>query len=188
MAYARPVHGRPPRSLRRVATVLGAADDGDVEPTNDGHADYVAWAAAVKRYGGIVAAAPAASETIAAGDAAARYPRSVIAPGPTYELSALFKHWPDLWTGNSDYGWYRAPASVLAYTNGKPRSFWDVNTWLGGGATSPITDPQTVPGETAPKNPDWYEQILTLAKFAPYVVGGLIVLQLLNALPRGRRE
>jgi hypothetical protein len=184
MSYARP----------RRAGVLGAIDD----PMDDDYAAddsggsssdprgaYVTWAATVKRYGGTVTAAPSSSAQLSAGMAAAKYPVAVIAPPPSGNLNPIFHAWPDLWTSSGQYGWYRAPASVLAYTNAQPRSFWDVGTWFGS-STPPIAQPQANPNEPAPVKPDWYTEMVTLLKGGGWILGGVAGLVRLSYLPRRR--
>lgn len=171
------------------------ADDFDVvvddvetfgaDASEPGRAAYVTWAAAVKRYGGVVATAPSSTGQIAAGVAAARYPVAVVSLAPSGELNPIFHRWPDLWTGNGAYAWYRAPDSVLVYTNPKPFSLWDVGTWFGSSAPT-ITTPQTVPGEPPPGSPHWYDDIKDVVKIGGLIVAGLVVLNVLSYLPRRR--
>jgi hypothetical protein len=143
------------------------ADDVDVmeDAGDDPRAAYVAWTAAVKRYGGHVATMP----HVNAGAPAAAYPVEVIYPPPGYTLNPIFHRPPDDWSGDSGTGYYRAPAIVIQY------------------AMTGMKQPQRVPGETPPPKPDWYEQLLTIARVAPWIIGGVLALNLVSALPRGRR-
>lgn len=153
----------------------------------DPRAAYVTWAAAVKANGGTVTAAPVDNgDYISAGMAAAKYPVAVISLAPTGQLNPIFHRWPDLWTNNGAFGWYRAPDSVLAYTNPQ-RSLWDVGSWFNPDQTdAPINQPQTVPGEPAPADPKWYDDIKGYLKIGGLIVGGLVLLNVLSYLPRRR--
>lgn len=177
-------------------TPLGSIDDPFADDfaaeeidgsSSDPRGAYLAWAAAAKAAGGVVAAAPVSNGNyITAGMAAVRYPVAVIASAPGGQLNPVFHRWPDLWTGNGAYGWYRAPDSVLAYTNPK-RSFWDIGSWFNPDATdAPINQPQTVPGEPPPTNPKWYDNLGDYLKYGAWIAGGLVGLGLLSYLPRGR--
>jgi hypothetical protein len=161
------------------------AEDFDVSTPSDPRAAYVEWAAAVKRYGGTVTAAPHTTAQVNKGDAAAAYPTKIISPAPTYALNPLFHHWPDDWSSNGNTGYFRAPASVLAYTAGRPRNFWDVGTWFGS-TEAPITATQTAPGESAPADPKWYDDFKGMLKSGGWIVGGLLALSALSFLPRRR--
>jgi len=167
MAYVR-------RGSARAIAALGSlddpiADDFDSEAVNDPRADYVAWAAAVKKYGGYLTTMPHVNK----GAAAAAYPVDVIYPPPDYSLNPIFHHAPDDWSADSSTGYYRAPQSVLMYTTG--------------GSVAGINQSQAVPGEPAPPKPNWYDSVLTTVKYGAWIIGGLVALDALSFLPRGRR-
>lgn len=161
----------------------------DIGESDDPRSAYVAWAAAVKQYGGAITNAPHVTDAIAVelgilpGDAfgqgsdtpvvAARYPRAFVFPKlPSNALNPVFHRLPDDMSNDGAYAYYVAPAAVQEY--GAPS---------GSGG---ITTPQSVPGEPSPPKPEWYDNLLKYAKYAGFAVGAVAVLDLLSFLPRRR--
>lgn len=145
------------------------ADNGD-GTSSDPRAAYLAWAAAVKQYGGVVVTYPVhttaggAMESLDAyGAPAARYPSSVIFPPPLNARSSLFSRDPDSYTSDGNYGYYIAPDAVLSY-------------WLNGG----IISSQAVPGEQAPGMPDWFNNLTSSLKVGAVVVAAAVVWSLVK--------
>lgn len=150
---------------------------------------YVKWAAAVKQAGGVVTVAPhARSEPIVdimtgahigGGQelTAAMYRTDFVFPhAPSTVLNPLFKELPDDWANNGEHVFYVAPPGVQGYADP---------------ITGGITKPQSVPGEPPPPKPQWYEDLLKYGKYALYgggaLIGGLILLNVVERLPRSRR-
>lgn len=187
-------------NLRSLAYALGDAStdplwidgdnfDADVVSSGDPRTDYLAWAAAVKNYGGVVTTAPhllsqgtadpSSGQMLGAGAAlaAARYPVAFVFPhAPATDLNPLFKKQPDDWSDDGKYAYYVAPDKVQGYV--------DTNT---GGQ---ITAPQSVPGEPPPPDPTWYADLKTYAKLGGLALGAILFFDFLHTLPRpnGRRR
>jgi hypothetical protein len=166
----------------------------------DPRAAYVAWVSAVKQAGGFVSVAP---HLVYAGDpfsqagagdplTAARYPVAVVFPNaPSAQLAAAFSRQPDDWSDDGRYAFYLAPADVQAYASTQSTSLLSqIIARIFGGAGG-ITEPQQVPGEPAPPNPAWYDDLLKVLKYGAYaggaLVGGLILVEVLSFIPKPRR-
>jgi hypothetical protein len=166
--------------------------------SSDPRAAYLAWAAAVKLYGGVVTAFPfhtgaglssAAPGTYAYdssgvddyGYPAARYPVAVIYPAPSYSLNPIFHTQPNGWTADSAYGYFLAPQSVIDYAAGGGDLFAGLIPTTSGMLTS-----QAVPGESPVVNPTWYDNLLTGVKAAEWIIGAIALLGVLSYLPRRR--
>lgn len=143
---------------------------------DDDRAAYVAWSNAVRANGGSVTNFPfhTVSSGAIMGDPyglpAARYPVDVVYPTDRYgALAPLFNHAPDGWTADNSAVYYLAPIEAQRYAN-----------------SGDVTAPQSVPGETPPPNPNWYDSLETVVKATPWVLGGAVALYLLSFLPRPR--
>lgn len=204
--------------MARVAAVLGdeftdamddalisGDDDASQSAGEDPRGDYVAWAQAVKRFGGVVTAFPFhmqgtvpttsmwdmpwnPSTATATGDLygvpAAMYPVTFVFPNaPDATLNPAFHRQPDAFSGNGRNVYYIAPMTVLRYAAGDA-SWFRVAT----GTQTGMNAPQSNPSEPPPPNPDWYNKLLDSLKAGGWILAALLGLVVVSYLPRGRGE